>query len=308
MSGAYTTFEELTRLATMAGRVPLYRPAAAKALMTGGHVSRLRGRGMDFEEYRGYQPGDDIRTIDWRASARTGKTLTRVYREERERPVLLLLDQHPGLFFGSQLNFKSVTAVETLALLGWKALQQGDRVGALLAGVDSQGAIRYEDMRPRRSRQYFLQILQRATAMNQHLRAGMGRKEDTLENLLTSANRLIHPGTLVVVISDFHHVSDKGLKSMALLARHSDVLGVQIVDPFDLHLPPAGLYAISDGQQRRLLDTRPAQVQEHYQQQAQRRQQQLTEHLQRYRIPMLRISSSQPTEEQLITLPHMGGQ
>ena len=306
MSGAYTTFEELARLAEPARRVPLYQPGAAKALMTGGHTSRMRGRGIDFEEYRGYQPGDDIRSIDWRASARTGKTLTRIYREERERPVLVVLDQSPGLFFGSRLNFKSVTAAQALALLGWKTLHNGDRIGALLSGLDNQGQPQHFELRPRRSRQHLLQILQHTAAMNQNLKAGIPAHQHGLDTMLASANRLSHPGALVVVISDFHNISPAGLKNMALLARHCDVMGIQVFDPLDFHLPTPGLYAISDGQQRGWLNTYPKTVRDNYSLQAEQRQTTLIEHLQRYRIPMLRLDSGLPTEEQMMTAhsPH----
>ena len=298
MSGAYTSLEELTRLVGPARRVPLFQPGPAKALMSGGHQSRIRGRGMDFEEFRSYQPGDDIRTIDWRASARTNKTQTRVYREERERPVLLVLDQSPGLFFGSKLNFKSVAAAEAMALLAWKTLQHGDRIGALLSGqVDGQH--KHLELRPRRSRQHLLQLLQQTVTLNKSLKAGQPRDDKALDTMLTSAARLAHPGTLVVVISDFHGISSTGLKDLSLMARHSDVMAIQVFDPLDEQLPPPGTYAVTDGKRRGLLDTRNKQTRESYRQQALQRQATLTEHLQKYRIPLHRIDSSLATEDQL---------
>ncbi len=303
MSGAYTSLEELTRLAAAARRMPLFRPGQAKALMVGGHQSRLRGRGMDFEEFRSYQPGDDIRSIDWRASARTGKTQTRVYREERERPVLLVLDQGPGLFFGSQFNFKSVAAAEAMAMVAWKTLHHGDRVGALLSGYqlspDHLPQHQHYELRPRRSRQHLLQLLQQTAGLNQNLRAGLPRDDKALDKMLASASRLAHPGTLVVVISDFHGMTAAGRKDLAQLSRHSDVLAMQVFDPMDSELPPAGLYAVSDGRRRGLLDSRGRQTRARYQQQAAERQQQLTDHLDKYRIPLMRIDCSLPTADQL---------
>ncbi|WP_281646201.1 DUF58 domain-containing protein [Parendozoicomonas sp. Alg238-R29] len=295
MSGAYTNLEELTRLSAPARRISLFRPGPAKALMSGGHQSRIRGRGMDFEEFRGYQPGDDIRTIDWRASARTNKTQTRVYREERERPVLLVLDQGPGLFFGSKLNFKSVAAAEAMAMLAWKALHHGDRVGALLAGSDT-----HKEFRPRRSRQHLLQLLQQTAGMNQKLKAGQPRNDKALDTVLASASRLAHPGSLVVVISDFHGISSNGLKDLALIARHNDVMAIQVFDPFDQQLPDAGLYSVSDGRHRGILDTRARRNRELYSSQAIHKQKTLTEHLNKYRIPFMRINSSLPTDEQML--------
>ncbi|MCL6269779.1 DUF58 domain-containing protein [Sansalvadorimonas sp. 2012CJ34-2] len=295
MSGAYTSLDELTRLASLAKHIPLYKPGPAKAQLTGGHQSRLRGRGMDFEEFRNYQPGDDIRTIDWRASARTGKTQTRVYREERERPVLLVVDQGAGLFFGSQLNFKSVTAAEAAALLAWRALKHGDRVGALLAGQEQ-----HKELRPRRSRQHVLQLLQQTVEMNQSLKAGQPRNSQALDKMLARTAQLTHPGSLVIVISDFHGISPNGLKDMALISRHSDLMAIQVFDPLDSDLPPAGLYAVSDGERRGLLNSRIKSTRENYQQQAQQRQKMLVEHMQKYRIPFHRLNCCQPTEDQLL--------
>ncbi len=295
MSGAYTSLDELTRLAGPARHIPLYKPGPARAQLTGGHQSRLRGRGMDFEEFRNYQPGDDIRTIDWRVSARTGKTQTRVYREERERPVLLVLDQGPGLFFGSQLNFKSVTAAETMALLAWRTLQHGDRVGALLAGQHE-----HMEFRPRRSRQHVLQLLQKTVTLNQELQAGQPRNDRALDKMLARTVRLAHPGSLVVVISDFHGISNSGLRDMALVSRHSDLMAVQVFDPMDQELPPAGLYAVSDGQSRGLLDSRSQKIRNSYQQQARERQDRLVNHLHRYNIPLHRLNTCQTTETQLL--------
>jgi len=89
----------------------------AKAILAGAHLSSLRGRGMDFAESREYQPGDDRRHIDWRVTARTGKAHTKIYTEEKERPVFLLVDMSPSMFFGTHGGFKSVTAARLAAYL-----------------------------------------------------------------------------------------------------------------------------------------------------------------------------------------------
>ena len=298
MSGAYTSLEDLALLAGPARSLPLYRPGPARARMSGGHQSRLRGRGMDFEEFRNYQPGDDIRTIDWRVTARTSKTQTRVYREERERPVLLVLDQGPGLFFGSQLNFKSVTAAEVMALLAWQTLHNGDRLGALLAGPQQ-----HLEFRPQRSRQHLMRLLQQTVSLNTSLKAGLSADHQSMDKLLASTSRLAHPGSLVIVISDFHQTSPDALKELALISRHSDLMAVQIYDPMDFQLPPQGLYAVSDGQKRGLLNTRPRNNRENYLQQSRARQKLLQDHLQKYRIPLHRINAAQPTREQFIPRP-----
>src|SRR5665811_1284239 len=107
------------------------RPALAQ--LQGGHRSAQRGRGLEFEEVRPYAAGDDARTIDWRVTARRGKPHTKLFREERERPVWIVADLHPGLFFGSRRQFKSALLLRAAALLGWVAALSGDRVGAVIA-------------------------------------------------------------------------------------------------------------------------------------------------------------------------------
>ena len=115
----------------------------------GPYLTKLKGRGMEFAEARPYQPGDDVRHIDWRVTARTVRTHTKLYREERERPVMLVLDQCRQMFFGSRKRLKSVQAARIAALMGWRALLRGDRVGAILFSeklhyeIRPRGAVSY---------------------------------------------------------------------------------------------------------------------------------------------------------------------
>ena len=128
--GVYTNMQELMKLRYKASGYSFLPRQPVHSLLTGRHASRLRGRGMDFEEIRRYLPGDDIRKIDWKVTARTKKPHTRVYTEERERPVLLVVDQRMSMFFGTRVNMKSVTAAHIAALAAWRVVDQGDRVGA----------------------------------------------------------------------------------------------------------------------------------------------------------------------------------
>src|SRR5210317_2483841 len=103
-----------------------------QSILSGRKRSRLRGRGLGFDELRHYRPGDDIRTMDWRVTNRTGKPHVRVYTEERDRPVMVVVDQRLPMFFGSRRKMKSVVAAEMAALTAWRVLSVGDRVGAIL--------------------------------------------------------------------------------------------------------------------------------------------------------------------------------
>ena len=145
--GVYATLADLVALQYRARGFSFLPRQPIHSLLAGRHASRLRGRGLNFEEIRRYLPGDDIRQIDWKVTVRTRKTHSRVYTEERERSVLLVVDQRITMFFGSVKNMKSVTAAETAALAAWRVLAQKDRVGALVFN-DSKVV----EIRPQRSR------------------------------------------------------------------------------------------------------------------------------------------------------------
>ena len=297
MSGAYTSLEELITFAPAGKRIPLYNPQAATATMAGNYRSRIRGRGMNFEDFRPYQSGDDVRAIDWKVSARTGQTYTRVYREERERPVLLVLDQGPRLFFGSQLNFKSVTAIEAMALFAWSALYHGDRVGALISGAE------HREFKPQHAHGHVLQLLHAAVQMNHSLKAGLQQDHTLQDQMLAISSRLVHPGSLVIVVSDFHDITAQGLEQMSRIARHNDLVLVQVCDPFDRELPPPGRLFVSNGQQHAVLDSADRRCRQQYRQQAEQRQLRLTEHLTSWNIPLRSLSCGQPTIKQLLRSP-----
>src|SRR5262245_31944715 len=163
----YTTLEGLVRLRHQAAGFSFLPRQPVQSLLAGRHASKLRGRGLNFEEIRRYQPGDDIRQIDWKVTARTRKPHARVYTEERERPVILVVDQRLGMFFGSRRNFKSVTAAEAAALGAWRTIAVKDRVGSV---VFNDAEIR--SVRPQRTRSTVMRILQCILDMNHALRAG----------------------------------------------------------------------------------------------------------------------------------------
>ena len=131
VQGAYIELDDLISARFLAKDLNLRHRRKALSLLAGPNKTNFRGRGIDFEEVRAYQAGDDIRTIDWRVTARSGKPHTKLFSEERERPLLVVNDQRQDMFFGSQHCFKSTLACYLGALLAWSGLNQGDRVGGL---------------------------------------------------------------------------------------------------------------------------------------------------------------------------------
>ncbi len=207
-----------------------------QSLLAGRRASRIRGRGLAFEEIRAYRPGDDPRPIDWRATARSGNAQIRVFSEERDRPVLLVVDMTAAMLFGSVHATKSAVAAEVAALAAWRCLSAGDRLGALLFGDDG-----VEVFRPHRSRQAVMRILgalaRRAEALLRAPVAAAGPA--ALNAALRRSEALAAHGWLVVVIADLEAADAESAAVFGRIARHNDIIGIPISDPLERALPPA---------------------------------------------------------------------
>jgi uncharacterized protein (DUF58 family) len=214
-------------------------PGRAAARHSGAYHSSFRGRGIDFDEVRIYQPGDDVRSIDWRVTARTGRPHTRLYREERERPLLLWVDQGRSMQFATRGAFKSVIAAEIAALIAWAAVANGDRVGGLLFG----GGEHFE-LRPRSRRDGVLPLLRRLAGG--FPAAGGDESELALQRL----RRVVHPGSLVVLVSDFASgLQGRTAAHLSELSRHNELVMIEIHDPVELEAPPPGRYPVCSGEE-----------------------------------------------------------
>ena len=214
-----------------------------KAQMAGGHLSAFRGRGMEYHESRPYQPGDDIRAIDWRVTARSGRTHTKIHREERERPVLLWLDLTHSMFFGTQTCFKSVLAAKLAALLAWSGVQHGDRVGYLVFSEQH-----HIEFRPARGKHTVLNFIQQLVAHPAWERSdSIVSDDETGLRALMRLRQVTRPGSLVILFSDFRFVDADCRKQLVELARHNDVVMIHTFDPFERELPQAGFCRLTDG-------------------------------------------------------------
>jgi len=243
--GVYVELRDLAALQYQVQGLSFRHRQPVHSVLAGRHGSRMRGRGLDFEEIRGYLPGDDIRTIDWRVTARTGEPHVRVFTEERDRPVLLIVDQRMSMYWGTKLNLKSVTAAEASALVAWTALDAGDRVGAIVFD-DTE----LSEVRPHRSRGAVLQLLRAVTDRNQALRADSPEQTDPamLERALAAAERVVSHDYLVVVISDFDVDGGEAQRRLLRLARNNDVICMVVHDPSATNLPPVADLVMSNGE------------------------------------------------------------
>lgn len=261
LTGAYCQLEQLlaARLHSRQLRAPV---RISRSQGSGGHRSHARGRGLEFEEVRPYQAGDDVRTIDWRVTARSQAPYTKLFRSERERPLLLLVDQRQPMFFGSQHCFKSVLAAHLAALLAWAGLAQGDRVGGLILGDREERCLR-----PRRSRRNVLALLSAMADFNRALRADTASSPATngLIGALTELRRTARPGASVWLISDFAGAGQPEFnRQLQLLARHTTVNAIWVHDPLELALPTAGRLGMTDGRQKLAVDSSDRQFLQRY--------------------------------------------
>ncbi|MDD7983795.1 DUF58 domain-containing protein [Lentisphaera marina] len=302
--GVYIQVEDVIRLQHKASGFHFLPRQPLQSLLAGRQASRLRGRGLDFEELRLYQKGDDTRTIDWKVSNRTRKAYVRVYGEEKEREVMFVLDQRLSMFFGSKKSFKSVTAVEALALGAWKVLDTGDRVGAILFN-DSES----REFKAQRSRKSTMAILNEAVKLNQQLAVDKdisespGMLNSSLEKLLHKARH----NNLIIVISDFHGMDEKTYHHVRALRQHNDVVLVLIYDELAKEFPENHFpIRVSDGVDQVELDLSQAKLREAIPDLLQGRLKSLSDALGKFDVPVLPLNTDEDVAEQL--RKKLGGQ
>ena len=295
--GVYANLKDLIRLQYKATGFSFLPKQPVHSLLSGRHSSRLRGRGLDFEEIRHYLPGDDIRNMDWKVTARTRKPHTRVYTEERERSVLLVVDQRISMFFGSKTNMKSVTAAEAAALGAWRVVSVGDRVGAV---VFNDSEIR--DIKPQRNKKTVMQILQtvvkynHALQINSEIQSNPGMFNQVLQKILNIVNH----DYLITIISDFAGANaDETKHLMTRLARHNDVLVLLIYDQLETNLPDAGKLVVSDGELQLEVDSGSSKLRKQFSDLFNERLNRAKDILQKRGVPVLPIHTAEGVAEQV---------
>ena len=259
-------FNNLIRLSAGARQVNLDH-STIKSKQSGGYLSSTKGRGMEFDEARLYQPGDDIRSIDWRVTARTGKPYTKLFREERERPVFLSVDLRPSMFFATRGVFKSVQAARLASLLAWSALRQGDRIGGQIFTHQTQ-----REIKPQNGRQAVLRLFHELIRAEKEHSQPAQTSQQTLAHTLMRLCRHVKPGSLVYLISDFRGLDASCEPHLSQLAKHCDVVLIMVSDPLESTLPKNGHYHFTDGFTDVTLNTANPQRLENYQQRFQQQQ------------------------------------
>ena len=292
--GIRVSLGELIEMRHRVREVQLFSTPARRSPLIGLHHSKLRGRGVDFDQVRVYQPGDDVRTIDWRVTARTQEPHTKLFHEERERPIYIMVEQSKRLFFGSGLMFKSVLAAQAASLIGWAALGHNDRIGGLVFGD-----LEHHEIKPRRSKQSLLQLLSRLAKANQALSNDSQGGRDSFGLALRRAREVLRPGSLAVVLCDERALSDGAEQQLSLLARHTDLLLLPVADALDHALPAAGLLRFAEQGAQLELDSHDADLRQAYRSLGQARQARWQRLAQKLGVPLLALSTQTEMIEQL---------
>lgn len=285
--GAYTDISQLLNLRLIARDLNLSSTRPAKSLLSGNERTRFRGRGMDFEEVRIYQPGDDIRSIDWRVTARTQVPHTKIYSEERERPVFIVTDQRAAMFFGSTQCFKSVLAASISATLAWAAVNRGDRLGGLVFGDQNE-----REIKPKRSKHAVLSLLHQLNAFNHALTSPNVNQTIALAERLAHLRRVVKPGSSLFIISDFHDFDDDAEQHLFELARHSDVTLISLHDPLERDIRSNQQLTFTNGEQRVSVAVNQQQFIQQWQQHFDNQRARLIHCANRLSIPLMAIATN----------------
>ena len=257
--------------------------------LAGSYHSVFRGQGMEFAEVREYEPGDDVRTVDWNVSARMGHPFVKKFTEERELTVVLAVDASASERFGTAASTKMETAAEISALLAFSAIRNNDRVGLLLFTDRIESYLP-----PRKGREHALRVLRDVLAFE-----AVGRGTD-LSRALEFLRNVVTKRAVVFLVSDFQ--SENFERTLRVVARKHDVVALSVSDPRERTLPPVGIVAVEDPEtgERSLLDAGSARVRELWARQGEAHQAAVRATMKRTAIDFLEISTGEPYEVPLV--------
>ena len=299
----YAQLPELIKLQFQAKGFSFLPKQPARSILTGRDSSKLRGRGLNFEELRHYRSGDDIRTMDWKVTNRTRKPHVRVYTEERERNVMLFVDMRISMFFGSEQRMKSVAAAEAAALAAWRIIAVGDRVGAVIFNDDE-----IINITPARSHTTVLQILSKLANFSQRLRAGQRANPGQLNTALKTLSRnLTHDG-LVISVGDGAGWNKGTTDRIKKIAQHNDIIVIKVFDRAEEQLPAIDHLIVSDGQLQVEIRGKRLDLRELFQQNFGQQLGMIRHELKKHAIPVIDINTNDTVQRQLvIALGGVGG-
>jgi uncharacterized protein (DUF58 family) len=244
VSGISIEVEDLVSIRAQLSGLPLANNRRRANYRSGAREVRLRGRGMEYEESRAYVYGDDVRTMDWRLMARTGEAHSKVFAEEKERRFLLAVDLSASMYFGTRFSFKSWTAAQVAAHVGWLASFAGDRIGGLIVSPES-----HHEVRPGKTRSGLLGVFHHL-ARASNIKLPVDTSRNRLNFLLREINRVVKPGSIIALITDFMGIDEESLEILSTIVRHNDINAYWVHDDTEINAWPPGFYQVLAGRQK----------------------------------------------------------
>ena len=291
----YVDINDLRRLQHKAKGFSFLTKQPVNSALSGKNVSKLRGRGLNFEELRHYRPGDDIRSMDWKVTRRTGKPHIKVYTEERERNVYLVVNQSSSMFFGSTNKMKSVIAAEIAALMAWKVTDSGDRIGAVVFN-DKQVKV----VSAKRGKLHVVNVLAEVVKMNHQLKVGKGEpNSNSINEALIKHSHICGHNALIIIVGDGHGWDTKSTQLIKNIRQHNDVIACQIYDPLEQQLPEMSNMVVSDGEKQIQFSSLNRNTQEKYRVSIEQQENRFESATRKNRIPLLSLNTLEPIEKQL---------
>lgn len=293
----YADLNELRRLQFKTRGFSFMPKQPANSLLSGKHVSKLRGRGLNFEELRHYRAGDDIRSMDWKVTQRTGKPHVKVYTEEKERNVYLAIDQRMTMFFGSSHKMKSVIAAELAALMAWRVVETGDRIGAVIYNDDEIKVVP-----AKRGRNHVVNVLAEIIKKNHQLNLSIPQVNDeckAFNKMLNKLHMISGHNALVILIGDGHGWDQQSTDYIKKIRQHSEVIACHVFDPLELDLPKMAQMVVSDGNNQIQFSSQDKAMQHKYQAEIARQLKTYDDTAKKYRIPLLSIDTLTPIDSQV---------
>lgn len=291
----------LIQLRYQSSHLSLGSQRKAFSTLSGNYSSPFKGRGLNFDEVRPYQPGDDIRNIDWNVTARTNKVHTKIFQEERERPVFIIVDLSSSMYFGTRNCLKSVTAAKAAALFAWAGADNNNRIGGLVFNDSS-----HMQMRPKAGHKGVLRFLKMLTdfhnknhASHRHTDKAPSELHNT-ELLFARIQKVINPGSIVLLATDFNQMNEAQLNHVRYIARHNDLLITHIYDSLESQLPPPGQYGISNGIQHQAINTRDNTLRESFHQLFQKKSHDIEQFCLNNRIHLINLATHDNVADQFL--------
>lgn len=294
----YLDIHQLLELESIVEGTEFFKHQRVSGLLSGRHASMLRGRGLDFSEVRKYVLGDDIRNIDWKVTARTRETHTKVFSEEKERPQMVILDQSLAMLFGSQGDLKANIALQVMAVHGFRALKMGDRFGGIVFNNNDNVLFR-----PSRSKNLFQAFLEHSLQLNHHLIAQKVKVDQSfnhLDDALFKILQIAHHDFILNVITDVTQLSELGIERLGSLAQSNNVIVTHIYDPLDEKLPQQRVPMTDTDKQIDwdITTKNQSQFTANYKQDIKKLEKRLLD----YRIPMVTFNTIDPIKSQVKAL------